>query len=435
MAEKRPPHDPALAVDLLVNIGDIYAIRGEADNARRTLGRAYELSRGVEDAGIRASAACAWGIAVAMDGDRPGGLRLIEEGLGFTSPEARFDVPAVFCLLQRANIGLRQESAQLVSASAQEALRRLDRRPAAYPENRAAALQLAADGHRLAGEAAEADRLFARALEQLKSIGREDTLHAAAILNNRAVNIAQTNPLQAMGMYRGVLDLLGGDAAESVPVPPLINFAVQLGQLARPAEARPLLERAGVMVRRHGDVQRAGVVDLRLAQVCRELGDLACARAGLRAAEQSLPEAYPAGHRFRGDLVREQALLAEAEGRGEDALRLLLDAHEIHRQIKEKDPTQVGTLLELSRMELGRGSTAEAERRARSALAVAEAGLGGMTHSAWVGRSLLALATARQAQGDAAGAREMLGRAVQHMVPTLGEGHPHVVEARRLLGS
>ena len=56
-----------------------------------------------------------------------------------------------------------------------------------------------------------------------------------------------------------------------------------------------------------------------------------------------------------------------------------------------------------------------------------------MTHSAWVGHSLLALAAARQAQGDAAGAREMLGRAVEHMVPTLGEGHPHVVEARRLL--
>jgi tetratricopeptide (TPR) repeat protein len=434
MAEKRSANDPALTVDMLVNLGHIYATREENDNARRTLKRAYELSQALDDPAIRASAACSWAVAVDMDGDQTGALRLIEEGLGFTSPEARFDGAVVSCLVHRATIGLRQYSAQLVSASAQEALRRLDRRPAAYPENRATALQLAAAGHRLAGETAEADRMYARALEQVQRIGREDTLHESAILNNWALNVAQTSPLRAVEMYRRVIELLGGQSADSVPVPPLINYAGQLMRVGRHAEARAILERARDLARRHGQAQRGGVVDMRLAHACRELGDLPCARASLLAAEKGVLAAYPEGHRFRGELAREQALLAEAEGRHHDAHRLLLDADEIHGQIKEKSSTQVETLLALSRIELGLGSTAEAEARARSALAVAEGIQGGMTHSAWVGQSLLALAAARHAQGDAAGAREMRRRAVEHLLPTLGESHPDLVEARRLLG-
>jgi eukaryotic-like serine/threonine-protein kinase len=433
MAEKRAANDPILAVDLLVNIGDIYAIRDESDNAVRTLKRAYELSQELDDRATRSSAACSWAMAVSMQGDQPGALRLIEEGLGFTSAEARFDVPAVYCLLTRANIGLRQDSQPLVSASAQEALRRLDRRPEAYPEHRATALQLAADGHRLAGETADANRMFARALEQLQRIGREDSLGASSILSNWALNTAQTDPLQALEMYRRLVEMLGGSASESMPLPPLVNYAVQLSRGARYREARVVLERAREVARRHGEAQRSGVVDVRLAHACLELGDLSCARDSLRAAGKSVPSAYPPGHRFRGDLIRVQALLAEAEGRSQEAHRLLLDAYEIHGQLKQKNLTQIETLLELSRLELALGSASEAEGRARSALGIAEVLMGGTTHSAWVGHSLLALAAARQAQGDASGARDMRSRAVEHMAPTLGEGHPDLVEARRLL--
>ena len=35
----------------------------------------------------------------------------------------------------------------------------------------------------------------------------------------------------------------------------------------------------------------------------------------------------------------------------------------------------------------------------------------------------------------AAALTPLVGRAVEHLLPTLGEGHPDLVEARRLLGS
>ena len=435
LAAKRSVHDPTLAVDLFVSIGDMYVSRDEADNARRTLKRAYDLSQTVSDQATRARAACTWARAVALGGDAAEALRLIDEGLAFTSEDERFDSVVAACLLARSAVGMRQDSAQLVADSAREALRRLDLRREGLPEQRVQALQMIAMGHRLAGETSAADGMFARALEELSLIGREDTTDAVSLLSNWATNTALTSPLAAAEQNRRVVTLYEGAAPDSVPVIPLQNYALQLSRLARYGEARAVLERAHAVAKRHGHKQQIGLTSVRLAHACRELGDLACARASLRAAEVSVPAAYPPGHRVRGDLVREQGLLAEAEDRNSVAHQLILEALAIHRQLKDKNLTQIETLLELSRIELRLGSEVEAESRARAALAIAEDFASGSTHSSWVGRSLLALAAARQAQGDAAGAREMLSRVVEHLVPTLGEGHPDLVEARRLLGS
>ena len=435
LAAKRSVHDPTLAVDLFVSIGDMYVSRDEADNARRTLKRAYDLSQTVDDQATRARAACTWARAVALGGDAAGALRFIDEGLAFTSEDERFDSVVAACLLARSAVGMRQDSAQLVADSAREALRRLDLRREGLPEQRVQALQMIAMGHRLAGETAAADGMFARALEELRLIGREDTTDAVSLLSNWATNTSLTSPLAAAEQNRRVVTLYEGAAPDSVPVIPLQNYALQLSRLARYGEARVVLERAHAVAKRHGHRQQIGLTSVRLAHACRELGDLACARASLRAAEVSVPAAYPAGHRVRGDLVREHGLLAEAEGRDSDARQLILEALAIHRQLKDKNLTQIETLLELSRIELRLGAAVAAESRARAALAIAEDFASGSTHSSWLGRSLLALAAARQAQGDAAGAREMLSRAVEHLLPTLGEGHPDLVEARRLLGS
>ena len=435
LAAKRAHHDPALAVDLFVSIGDIYVARDETDNATRTLEHAYDLSRAVDDRATRARAACAWARAVALRGDPADALRLIDEGLAFTSEDERFDSVVATCLLARSAVWMRQDSAPLVSDSAREALRRLDRRKEGLPEQRVLALQMVAMGHRLAGETAAADGMFARAMEDMRRIGREDSTDAVALLSNWATNTALISPLAAAEQNQRVIALFEGAMPDSVPVIPLQNYALQLSRLARYGEARAVLERAHAVAERHGHAQQIGLTSVRLAHACRELGDLACARASLRAAEVGVPASYPAGHRMRGDLAREQGLLAEVEGRESDAHRLLLEAFAIHRQLKDKNLTQIETLLELARVELRRGAAAEAESRALAALVIAEGFASGATHSSWVGRSLLALGAARKAQGDAAGAREMFGRAAQHMVPTLGEGHPHLVEARRLLGS
>jgi eukaryotic-like serine/threonine-protein kinase len=433
LAAKRASDDPGLAVDLLVNVGDLYVEHDEPDNARRALKRAYELAPALGDPATRARVTCSWARAVSLGDDPRGALRLIDEGLALTTGDERFDGVVSACLLNRVSIGMVLDSAEIVSTSAREALRRLDRHPKARLEQRAAALQMLAMGHRLAGETAEADRMFARSFEQLQAMGLDGTMDMAALLSNWATNTSLTNPLASLAQNRRVVAIVDG-APDSVPLPSLQNYALQLSRVARYTEARVIQERARAVAQRHQHAQGLGLSDVRLAHVCLALGDLACARHSLRAAEAEVPAAYPPGHRTRGDLAREQSLLAEAEGRDADAHRLMLEAFAIHRPVKEKSLTQIETFLELSRLELRLGSAAEAEQRAREALAVAESFRGGTPHSSWVGRSLLALGAARRAQGDAAGGRELLTQAVAHMTPTLGPAHPDVIDARRRLG-
>jgi eukaryotic-like serine/threonine-protein kinase len=433
LSDKRTRLDPALAVHLLVSIGDIYVVRDETDNARRVLESAYGLSRTLSDPTTRARATCAWARPVAMGGDQEGALRLIEEGLALTTTEERFDSVVAGCLLARTSIGMWRDSADLVSGPAREALRRLDRRPGAYAEKRVAVLQTMAMGHRLAGETAEADRVFARAFEQLRLLGREASTDAPVLLSNWASNTALTSPLAALEQNQRAVSLFGGPAPDAVPLPALQNLALQLSRLARYGEARAVGERARAVARSHGQAQGVALSNVRLAHACLGLGDLGCARDSLRAAEAGVLAVYPAGHRTRGDLLREQALLAEAEGRAGDAHRLMREAFAVHRDLKDKNLTQIETLVELSRLDLRLGSAADAEARARAALAIAETFRGGMAHSSWVGRSQLALGDAREAQGDPAAAHELFRQALEHMTPTLGATHPAAAAARQRL--
>ncbi len=91
LVDERFANDQALAVDLLVAIGDIYNAIEETDNAKRTMRRAYETSRRLADPAVQASAACGWARTVALSGDFAEARRLIDAALALTSDEARFD--------------------------------------------------------------------------------------------------------------------------------------------------------------------------------------------------------------------------------------------------------------------------------------------------------------------------------------------------------
>jgi serine/threonine protein kinase len=367
--DKRFAHDEALAVDLLVTIGGIYAIREESDNARRTMKRAYDASQRLTDP------------AVALD-------------------------------------------------AGEKALARLSHRPGAFPETRANALHVLAIAHRMRGDTSDADRLFAQALEQLRRIGREDTTDAAVLLHNWAINVGITSPLEALNLTRRVVDIFGGGSADSVPTPARHNYGVALNRLARYAEARAVHEATRSLARRHQNVQAVGLSSQQIACACRGLGDLVCARAALAEADGALRSSYPAGHRFFADLSREQGLLAAAQGNTADARRLLSEAVAIHEKVPEKHISHVETLFELARLEVRLGLAGEAEKHAQTALELAERLRGETPRSAWVGLSQLALGGVHRAQGDVAAARRLFADALGHMTPTLGEAHPAVREAR-----
>jgi serine/threonine-protein kinase len=436
LVEKRFAHDPTPAVDLQVTIGGIHAIREETESARRVLRRAYETSQSLADPATRAKATCAWARSLALDGDFDAARRLLDSGLALTSSEPRFDGVVTGCLIDKGTIAMDAGDADTVVAAGTAALERLRERPTAFPELRANALQLAAVGSRMRGEVADADRMFARALEQLKLIGREDSTDAAVLLHNWALNASLNHPLEALELNRQVIDIFqGGGGPDSVPIPSRLNYGVMLNRLGRYTEARAVHERVRELAKKQGNTQAFGGSSQQLAAACRGLGDLGCARAALRDAAEAIQGSYPKGHRVFADLAREQALLSAAEGRTDDALRLLAEAIAIHRKVPQKHPSHVETLLELARLELRLGRTEDAQRDAEEALKVAEGFRGGTAHSASVGLSLLALGEIDQARGDATRSRQRLIDAVGHMEPTLGGACPAVLEARARLAA
>ncbi|HET9314562.1 MAG TPA: tetratricopeptide repeat protein, partial [Vicinamibacteria bacterium] len=384
----------------------------------------------------RAKATCTWARSVSLDGDFDAARKLVEAGLALTTPEERFDSVVTGCLIDRGTIAMDAGDVDGVLASGQAALDRLRERPDALPETRANALQMMAVAGRMRGDVAEANRMFAAAMDQLRLIGREDSTDAAVLFHNWALNAALTSPIEALALNRRVIDIFqGGGGPDSVPIPSRLNYAVMLNRLQRYAEGRESFERVREHSRAQGNTQSLGSASIGLATACRALGDRPCAQAALRDAETAIAASYPKGHRVFADLMREQALQADAEGRGDDALRLLDDALAVHRKVQQKHASHVETLVEHARLQLRRGRLDDAARDAQEALTIAESFRGGTPQSAFVGLSLAAQAEVDFARGDEPHGRERLTESIAQMEPTLGATCPEVVAAKaRLAG-
>jgi serine/threonine-protein kinase len=424
--------DEALSVELLTTIGGIYAVRQQDAEAGRILKRAYEASQQIADPAVRANATCNWARVVGTSGDFEGGKRLVDSALALTSAEERFDRIVAVCLLVRANIATEEGVPAVVVDSAQKALARVEGKPSAVPVTRADALESLAIGLAMQGDIAGSSRLYGQALDLLARMGRQDAADAGFVLHNWAMNLGYTSPLDALAMHRRMIAIFEGADPDAVPMPGRLNCGIALNRLGRYAEARTSLELVRAQARRQDNPTMLAISSLAIACASRNLGDLAAARAALAQAAATL-QPFPAGHRARADLAREQGLLAAAEGRSDEARRLLSSALAIHEHVREKHASHVETLLALAGLELRLGSGAEAARHARAALAVAESFRGGAAASAWVGLSQLALGEIAETSGDAPAARPLFEQALGHMVPTLGEAHPAVVEARTRL--
>ncbi len=432
MIAERFGHDPTLAVDLLVTVGAIYAQRNETENARRTLERAYQASRALDDPAIRARASCAWAIA-AQENNLAGAKRLIREGLALTTDDAHFDGVAAECLMGLSATAADEGNADEAADAGERALARLSSRPRAFMELRASILEALAVARLMKGETRAADVAFAGAFDALKRIGRDDTTDAAILRHNWAINLANTNSLEAYSMYREVIATFEGTAPESVPARTRLNAGVLLLRLGRYAEGRAELEAAQDIARKQGSPQNVGRAGYQLARACRELNDLPCARAALTEAEPALKASLPAAHRVLGDLAREQGLLAAAEGDAATARRRFDESLAIHAAVPETHVSHVETLLEVARWEHGRLDDDRARRHARQALGLAQGLLGTGSHSCWVGLSEMLLAEIARSHGDGAEARRLYQDAESQMTPTLGAAHPSVREAQARL--
>jgi eukaryotic-like serine/threonine-protein kinase len=434
LIESRFADDEALSVDLLVSVGDVYGSRGE-EEALRIWKRAYEASLRVADPAVRAHAACSWAGAVDYFGDTAGAQRLIDGALAALPRHDQYDVIAARCLIERAAIADHKKDTGATMASARQALDRLGDRPAS-PWHRGNAFHLLARAHDALGETGKAERAYAQSMRELERIGATNTNSGMTLLNNWALLRAVTDPLGALPMQARVVGAHGtGDSVGSQGAIDLYNYGTVLYRLARFPEARAAYERSRDAARTAKEPVDVALANRGLAATCRRLGDMRCAREGLR--EAAALRAHPArGYTHLAELSQEEGLQAAAAGDVERARELLSAALRIHDQEKERHASEIETRLELAKLELRLGRTDAAEQRARDALDRAERRRDEMPHSAWVGLSQLVLSDILRARGDGAAARRLLQDALVQMTSTLGEAHPAVRDARaRLSGS
>ncbi len=426
--DKRFARNDALAVELLALIGNIYDARDETDNAERTTKRAYEASLRLADPAVRATAACERALAVARQGRYADAQRLFDEGLGLLTGDARFDAIASACLTYKASTAANEGDGELAVRTAQQALDRLRFNPDAYPNHRCLALDALASGHLKRGEEAAADHAYAAAMQERERAGLTDPMSLAHLLHGWAAVRSTSNVIEALAMQQRSNRLWEGMPT----IAGLLREGWFLYQLARYAEAAAADHHAMELADQHANGVFSCSARLDLAGAYRAAGDEGRAEAMLREAETRLAS-YPSTHFLRTALSAERGLLALTRGDLAAARGPLLDSlHELDSTGPHRT-TRMETLLALSDLELRSGDLTQATAYAEASLAQAEHLRGDFQHSAWSGRSRLALARIAAARGDRGSADRLAASALEDVTPTLGASHPAALAARTWL--
>ena len=184
---KRFAADAPLRVHMLLMLADRYQENQQFDDWRRVLKIAYDTSRSVGDAGLRARAACAWGQQFAEGGDPQKALGFIADAQrALPATLERSDVASRCLVMESISAKMAGDGARAV-ASAERAVAIEDAEASA---GRGAsgrlieAVAALASGYTTAHKYADADRAYRRAIDILDQQGLVPSFDAAVLLNN-----------------------------------------------------------------------------------------------------------------------------------------------------------------------------------------------------------------------------------------------------------
>lgn len=336
------------------------------------------------------------------------------------------DTVLAACLQMRADLHAFRGRPQAMLEDSQAALALLAA-PRADQRVLANALQVqVAEAHGRLGHVADAIVAYERALADIDSTGRGQTVRAAIRLNNfgRMLYIAGL-PRRAEEIGgRGValLEAMGGEHEMLALV--RANRVRALIELGRLDEAQRETELAFSRATERQDRRVAGVAALYGAPAWCAAGQLARCAEWVATARTLAEATLPAGHPNRAAVELAAAQLALAGGRSDEALAALQRAQTLFASASETSPLAVRTLALLAGQALRRGDVPRAAAHAQAAVAHAREAARGLEGSLWLGEALAAEAAVRQAQGDTAGARERLEEAGVQLRRALGEQAP-----------
>jgi serine/threonine protein kinase/tetratricopeptide (TPR) repeat protein len=437
----RHPVDPPdeTTVEALISIGRHYWAQDEDDNARRTLTRAYDLSRALPaaSASTRAKAACALAGALARGDAVTRARELVRDGLADVPPGRPFLLDRVFCELRASEVAREVGDAGADVAHAQTAERMLR---ASGLGSELAALNVAihlAESLRAAGRNTEASAAFASALARLEAMGRDRTEMAGTLLNNWGLSrYLLGQPRDAERLFRRAVEIGSADQAGASVSPMLLNnLARPILEQGRSAEALAIAERAAAEAARLGNGVALLQSMLLRATAHRERGDLVEAGALLAEFERQQRERLPPDHVAFSALASEQALLDEARGDLAGAARFADRAVAISEASSQGRELLARGLVRRANLSLIAGrldaALADAERGLALELARAEAG----ALSSVLGRAHLTMGRVFHAADRDGDARTVLTEAVRHLAYAVGDDHADTRHARDLLSS
>jgi tetratricopeptide (TPR) repeat protein len=422
-------------VEMLIAIGLQYHFIDEDDKARKLLVSAYDISRRLGEASTRAKAGCALGDALSRAGERERANQLIDEALGELPAQPQFALDRIFCLLRASAVARTSGEVKTGVARAEAAQRLLAdvRFPSKLLELRVT--MDVAEAYRMADRFRDADASFQKTYTLLTALGRENTDTAGTLFNNWALALdLMGQPLKAEALFRRAIRLSSADGSDKGVSPMLLtNIARTLDNLHRLPEAAAYAAQGEAIARRAGDQIVLSQCLVVRASVHRQQGNLPGAQAVLAELQPRLERIRPAGHVAFAALASQQALLAQARGDFDAALKLSTQALTIAEQAANAYLVPV-LLQRRSELELQMQRVDDASIDAAKALALAQKLVPGEVLSAHLGNAYLTLGRALRAQGRHEQAASALSSALEHLHASLGPEHPKTREAKQLAG-
>jgi eukaryotic-like serine/threonine-protein kinase len=434
----RQQSDPASRVALLVAIGRQYQAQDEDANARRVLGQAYQLSRGLTDPSLRAQSACALGAAMAPSIDLQRADALVQEGLGELPAESQFALDRVFCLLCGSDAARERFAPKEAVALVEKAQSLLQDSPLRSEILNLRLLMELAESHRVAGEHREAIVAFERASSQMTALGRDKTETAGTLFNNWALTLHLSGrPLEAEKIFRQAIDISrSGETEHGVSPMLLVNYARSLRELGRLDEAAGYAERAYEKAKNAGDEVVVNQALLMRVRIYRDRRELRRAEAMFAEVAPRLRHSLPSGHIALAVLTSERALLDAAKGDLQSAIQHLNQAVKAGENSVKSNGTGREYLSdffeERSGIELQLGQADDAATDAVRGLDLLLQELPANNFSSYVGHAYVKVGMALQAQHKTEEARNAFRSGVEHLQATLGLEHPDARTARHL---
>ena len=420
-----------LRSQLLFTLARLYAHVGATDKQRILYRESHDLATRSGDVGLIALSGCAAAAADAASGLGKDAAQRIDQLLARLPIDAENDEVRAGCLNFASTVADFAGDGTAALADAERADQLLANSQSGTEWEKVDTMIFLADARRAAGLLGAADQTYARVAAEFQRIGVEDSGFAATLYNNWGILLVNLGlPVRGAQLFDRERAIDRGyslnDAFSATA------YASALVPLGRAADAREILQAALNRAAQIGNHRSAAMVQMGLARVSSELGDLDRSDGFVAQLEPALKEMLPPGHEAFGALHQIKSQNFEKRGDHIAALReatLALSIFSAHPGLMYRaaavHESMAGILLAMKNLPQARAEVQQARN-------TFEAAFGAGAKSYYLGRTWLTEAKIDDVNGERQNARSAAEAAYQHFAASVGETHPLTEEAKAL---